>query len=91
MATGGGDEESELVDQDQEESQERIPDDDDKDQGVGRRKRNPAGILRIDTTAANQPTSRRKSSSGSVDYRFTSTLNPQVGYYPFGLFIVVIL
>lgn len=86
MATGGGDEE--IVDQDQEESQGKIPDDDDKDQGVGRRKRNPAGILRIDTTVANQPTSRRKSSSGSVvDYRYTSTLNPQVGRYS----IVVIL
>ena len=77
MATGG---EEPIVDQDQD---GKVPDsfDDDKDQGVGKRKRNPAtGILRIDTAAANgspqQRTTRRKSSSSSVDYRFAASLNP---------------
>lgn len=86
MATTGGDDDDDpptIVDQDedQEEAISKVPADGDKDQGVGKRKRNPAGILRIDTSmaaASGSPrTSRRKSSAGSVlDYRFAATLNP---------------
>lgn len=85
MATGG-DDSTPIVDQDHQEVEDR-------NQGVGKRRRNPPGILRIDTSGDNgsQRASRRKSSTGSVvDYRFAAaaSLNPQVGVVYFPITIV---
>ena len=85
MATGGDDDDDDpptIVDQDEDqEAIGKVPAEGDRDQGVGKRKRNPAGILRIDTTAANgspRTSASRRQSSTSSDYRFVATLNPQV-------------